>query len=36
MIKSVKRTIILTDHASTVNIATQISLNTTLTVKLNL
>ena len=36
IMKSVKRTIILSDHASTVDIATQISLNITLTVKLNL
>ena len=36
MIKLVKRTIILTDYTSTVDIATQMSLNIILTVKLNL
>ena len=36
MIKWVKRTIVLTDYASTVNIVTQMSLNITSTVKLNL
>ena len=36
IVESVKRTIVLTDHASTVDIATQMSLNITLTVKLNL
>ena len=35
MMKLVKRTIILTDYASIINIATQMSLNITLTVKLN-